>query len=391
MNSLPVKILTAIVTFAIGVAATSIWLTRWFNPVIQPVAIQEPAARLEMVFVLDTTGSMSGLIDGAKRRIWGIVNEVMQTSHASVRIGLVAYRDRGDEYVTQILPLTADLDKVYTTLRDYRAVGGGDEEEDVRTALADGVYRIGWSTASSDLAQIVFLVGDAPPHNDYQDAADTLDTAVKAVQKGLVVNTIQCGSLGSTTRAWQEIARNGNGQYFAIADNGGVQAVSTPYDDQLGGLAMELGATFLPYGYGAGAVGLAKRAAVAREAQEAESRIVYALPEAKAERALNKAVNKDAYLGDLMQSIENGTVKLESVDPADLPEELRNLDPAQRTAEVEKRLGERRRIRDQILQLSKQREAYVKGEQQKKNSKEEGFDVVVARALKEQMAKKRSK
>jgi uncharacterized protein YegL len=344
-----------------------------------------------MVFVLDTTGSMSGLIDGAKRRIWGIVNEVMQTSHASVRIGLVAYRDRGDEYVTQILPLTADLDKVYTTLMDYRAVGGGDEEEDVRTALADGVYRIGWSTASSDLAQIVFLVGDAPPHNDYQDAADTLDTAVKAVQKGLVVNTIQCGSLGSTTRAWQEIARNGNGQYFAIADNGGVQAVSTPYDDQLGGLAMELGATFLPYGYGAGAVGLAKRAAVAREAQEAESRIVYALPEAKAERALNKAVNKDAYLGDLMQSIENGTVKLESVDPADLPEELRNLDPAQRTAEVEKRLGERRRIRDQILQLSKQREAYVKGEQQKKNSKEEGFDVVVARALKEQMAKKRSK
>jgi hypothetical protein len=154
---------------------------------------------------------------------------------------------------------------------------------------------------------------------------------------------------------------------------------------------MELGATFLPYGYGAGKVGLAKRAAVAREAQEAESRIVYALPEAKAERALNKAVNKDAYLGDLMQSIENGTVKLESVDPADLPEELRNLDPAQRTAEVEKRLGERRRIRDQILQLSKQREAYVKGEQQKKNSKEEGFDVVVARALKEQMAKKRSK
>lgn len=273
---------------------------------------------------------------------------------------------------------------------DYRADGGGDEEEDVRTALADGVYRIGWSTASSDLAQIVFLVGDAPPHNDYQDAADTLDTAVKAVQKGIVVNTIQCGSSGSTTRAWQEIARNGNGQYFAIADNGGVQAISTPYDDQLGALAMELGASFLPYGYGAGKVGLDKRAAVAREAQEAESRIVYALPEAKAERALNKAVNKDAYLGDLMQSIENGTVKLESVDPVDLPEELRNRDPAQRTVEVEKRLAERRRIRDQILELSKQREAYVKGEQQK-NGKQEGFDVVVARALKEQMAKKKSK
>jgi len=120
MNSLPVKILTAILTFAIGVAVAGVWLTRWFEPVIDPVTIQQPPAKLEMVFVLDTTGSMGALIEGAKQRIWGIVNEVMQESHTSVRIGLVAYRDRGDEYVTQVLPLTSDLDQVYTKLMDYR-------------------------------------------------------------------------------------------------------------------------------------------------------------------------------------------------------------------------------------------------------------------------------
>src|SRR3546814_19375662 len=54
---------------------------------------------LEMVFVLDTTGSMGGLIEGAKQRIWGIINEVMQKpSKPRVRVGLVAYRDNGDEY-----------------------------------------------------------------------------------------------------------------------------------------------------------------------------------------------------------------------------------------------------------------------------------------------------
>jgi uncharacterized protein YegL len=183
MNSLPVKILTAILTFALGVGVASFWLTRWFHPVIEPVAIQQPAARLEMVFVLDTTGSMGALIDGAKQRIWGIVNEVMQESHSSVRIGLVAYRDRGDEYVTKILPLTADLDRVYTTLMDYRANGGGDEAEDVRTALAEAVYKVNWSASASDLSQIVFLVGDAPPHNDYTSASDTLISAAGALRK----------------------------------------------------------------------------------------------------------------------------------------------------------------------------------------------------------------
>jgi uncharacterized protein YegL len=391
MNSLPVKILTAILTFAIGVAVTGLWLTRWFDPVIEPVALQQPAARLEMVFVLDTTGSMGGLIEGAKQRIWGIVNEVMQESHTSVRIGLVAYRDRGDEYVTQILPLTADLDQVYTTLMEYKADGGGDEAEDVRTALAEGVYKAGWSTAASDLAQIIFLVGDAPPHNDYGNTTDTLTTAAKAVSRGIIVNTIQCGSSGETTRAWRAIAQHGNGEYFAIAGNGGVQTISTPYDEQLGDLANKLGATYLPYGYGEGSAGRAKRAEAATRAAEVESRIIYALPEAKAERALNKAVNKDAYLGDLLQSIETGSVKLESINPAELPEELQALDPAQRAAEVERRLAERREIRARIVDLAKQREAFVDTERKKQDSKEEGFDSVVSKTVKAQITRKKPK
>ena len=392
MNSLPVKILTAILTFAIGVAIAGLWLTRWFDPTIAPVTLQQPAARLEMVFVLDTTGSMGGLLEGAKQRIWGIVNEVMQESHSSVRIGLVAYRDRGDDYVTQVLPLTADLDQVYTTLMNYEAEGGGDEAEDVRTALAEGVYKAGWSTVSSDLAQIIFLVGDAPPHNDYANSTDTLTTAESAVRRGIIVNTIQCGSMGPTTRAWRAIADHGNGQYFAIAGDGGVQAISSPYDEQMGELSNQLGSTFVPYGYGDSAEGEMSRGALAREKAAVETRVATDAPSvAKAERAVNKVVSKEAYLGDLLQSLENGTVTLDTINQADLPAELRRLPSADLKLELERRLAQRREIRSQIFSLSKQRQAYVETEIKKKDGEVEGFDTVVAKTVKAQMARKNRK
>jgi hypothetical protein len=389
MNSLPVRILAAVITFTLGVGIANLWLTTWSaNPFINPVSTKTRPARLEMVFVLDTTGSMGGLLDGAKQRIWGIVNGVMREQHSSVRIGLVAYRDRGDAYVTQVMPLTEDLDKVYMMLMDFQAAGGGDGPEDVRTALADGVFKSGWSQAVPDLSQIIFLVGDAPPHDDYYDVTDTLITASNAVQKDIIVNTIQCGFSGETKRAWQSIADSGHGQYFAIASEGGVQTIATPYDEQLGDLAAKLGATFVAYGFGQGAEGEAKRAEVTTFATRVEARVAaFAPAPAKAERAVNKAISSEAYVGDLLQQIENGSVKLEDIDAAELPDSLRSLSVSERQQEIEKRLAARGELRHQITLLSKQRYAYLEAEQKKRNAAE-GFDVVVAKALKEQMARK---
>ena len=112
MTKFTVRILTAVITFAIGVGIATAWVfNRTDEPIIAPVSSDGPT--MEMVFVLDTTGSMGGLLTGAKERIWGIVNEVMQTSSlSSVKVGLVAYRDRGDQYITQVLPLTDDREKV---------------------------------------------------------------------------------------------------------------------------------------------------------------------------------------------------------------------------------------------------------------------------------------
>lgn len=388
MNSLPVKILAAVLTFILGVGLANLWL---ITPTINPVVCRFPAgvrpARLEMVFVIDTTGSMGGLLEAAKQRIWGIVNDVIRETHSSVRVGLVAYRDRGDAYVTQVLPLTEDLDKVYMTLMDYQAAGGGDGPEDVRTALADSVNRIPWSQASAGTPRIIFLVGDAPPHDDYDDVADTLTTAANAAQRGIIINTIQCGLSAQTEQAWKAIAARGQGQYFAIAADGGVRAITTPYDEQLSDLAQKLGATSVPYGFGDGAGGEAQRTEVVLRAQAIEARVAGSAPSAaKAERAINKALSADAYVNDLLQQLENGSVTLEAIDPAQLPADLRGMAPNEQRQEIERRLAVRRDLRQQIMLLSRQRDAFIEAEH-KKSSGKDGFDEVVSKALKEQMAR----
>jgi Mg-chelatase subunit ChlD len=392
VKSLPIKIMTALITFTLGVVITSLWLSSWISPAIDPITLDSPpSARLEMVFVVDTTGSMSGLIEGAKQKIWGIVNQVMQESQvSSVRIGLVAYRDRGDDYLAQVIPLTDDLDKVYTVLMHYDARGGGDYAEDVRSALVATLNDIEWSPAANDLSQIVFLVGDAPPHDDYDDAADTLVTAAAAVRRGIIVNTVRCGLSAETERAWQAIAQYGNGQYFSIAQDGGVQAISTPYDEHMGELASRLGSTFIAFGGGAGADGVEARKELSRRVATVESSVLDSAPSvAKAERAVNKAINSKAYMGDLLQNIENGSVTLDSVNPAELPADLQALSPDERRQEIEKRLAERRTIRGQIMSLSKQRQAYLEDEQKRARVKKDGFDEVVSKTLKEQMARKK--
>src|SRR5438105_2021973 len=95
-------------------------------PVEQPPPKPEPPT-VEVVFALDTTGSMEGLIEGAKRKIWSLVDFIASGQpRPRVRIGLVAYRDKGDEYVTRFYNLSEDMDAVFEHLSSFRADGGGD-------------------------------------------------------------------------------------------------------------------------------------------------------------------------------------------------------------------------------------------------------------------------
>ncbi len=107
---------------------------------------EPPRRKVEVAFVLETTGSMSGLIQAAKQKIWAIANEIARARPTpDLRIGLVAYRDRGDEYVTKVHDLDLDLDKVYQDLCGYKADGGGDGPESVNEAIRVAVTKLSWS------------------------------------------------------------------------------------------------------------------------------------------------------------------------------------------------------------------------------------------------------
>ena len=387
------------ISFAVMIAAFAVGVIAAGISYLQPISLAEgppeifvdeqataqenpPRTTLEMVFVLDTTGSMGGLLEGAKQKIWSIVNEVQQKqSRPSVRVGLIAYRDRTDAYVTQITPLTSDLDKVYSNLMDFEAGGGGDHPEDVRRALAEGVRKIEWSKQRAGLAQILFLVGDAPPQN-YQNEPDVLATTAEAVRRQIIVNTIQCGADSSTRAVWQQIAQRGEGRYFAIAQDGGVETIETPYDARLAELGSTIGGTYLAYG------DTPTRSTNANTAIAAESKVASGAPTAaRADRTLNKAMNREAYHGDLLQDIENGKTKLGDITQEALPDDLQKMSPADREKEVAKRIAERKKLREEILALAKQRDDYVAAER-KKSGKQGGFDSAVAQALSEQLQRK---
>jgi hypothetical protein len=332
---------------------------------------------IEAVFVLDTTGSMSGLLEGAKRKIWTIAG-AMGGGGVPVRIGLVAYRDRGDAYVTLRRDLTEDLDAVWGDLRALRAEGGGDTPESVNQALHEAVTRMAWSDAPG-VYRVIFLVGDAPPHMDYQDDVAFAASAAAAASRDIIVNTIQCGSLPDTTPVWQQIARLAQGQFAAIDQDGAMLAVHTPLDERLSELNRRLAATVIPYG------DAAEQAEVAAKSERA----LDAPPEAAAAR-LSYLVKRGgvANLGrkDLVDAAAAGEVDPGALPPATLPAPLQSLSAEERRKLVAEKVGERKELQESIARLSAERDAYL--EKKDAEGAADGFDAKVRAVVKEQAAKK---
>jgi Mg-chelatase subunit ChlD len=272
-----------------------------------------PRPRIEVAFVLDSTGSMADLIDGAKRKIWSMANSIIsRTPTPEVRIGLVTYRDRGDEYVTRLSDLTADIDAVFATLQTFTAGGGGDDEESVNQALNEAVFRMSW-TREAGVLKIIFLVGDYPPHMDYeaQDVRYPV-TCKEAAKRGIIINTVQCGGVEETARVWREIARLSEGRYVALGQSGNMAAVSTPFDDEIARTSAALGDTLVAYGEKERQV--EARGKVAKAASAPSS--------IAADRAAYNLASGGAAIqgeGDLVRDLEEKKVDLSSVSEDQLP------------------------------------------------------------------------
>jgi len=321
---------------------------------------QTTAPRVELVFVLDTTGSMGGLIEGAKAKIWDIANMIVSAEPTpDVRIGLVGYRDRGDAYVTQVFDLTDDIDAVYANLMRFGADGGGDTPESVNQALAESLSRIAWTEhddPNDSVLRLLFLVGDAPPHMDYGDTPYT-ETVARAVGMGIVVNTVQCGNLGGTQPIWQEIASLGGGSYAAIEQSGGVAVIETPFDADLARLNREIGETIVGYG--------THDVRSRLEAYQAASE--EAAPTATADRlSYNRERGVVAGGGaDLVDAVNNGSVDLDDVEDEALPANMQSMNDEERAAYIEAQTARRGELQSQVDELLTQREEYINAERER--------------------------
>lgn len=338
--------------------------------------------QIEVCFVLDTTGSMGGLIEGAKAKIWSIANQMIAAKPTPrLRIALVGYRDRGDKYVTKLFDLSEDIDTVYAHLQEFRANGGGDTPESVNQALHEAVGKITWSQ-SRDVLKIIFLVGDCPPHMDYQDDVKYQQTCQTAVKNDLIINTIQCGSHSQTTPIWQEIASLSEGRYVAIGQSGDIQVITTPMDKELAELNVAIGKTLIPYG----------AVSVRRGVWAKQSAAEYSAPASAADRlAFNTTSGRVVQGGgDLIDDIKSKRVKLADVAPKDLPPEMQKLTAKGRAAYVAKHSSQRRRVQARVAKLVKRRQAFIDNEMRKLTAAGKGsaFDTQVNLMLREQAAKK---
>ena len=338
------------------------------RPAVRGAAVQPAGPRVEVAFVLDTTGSMGGLIEGAKRRIWSIARRIGEgRPRPDLHIALVAYRDIGDEYVTRVYDFTGDMDEVFGHLSAFRAEGGGDGPEHVSAAMHDAVHRLRWSSTPGALRMIV-LVGDAPPHVDYQDGFDYRRHVGEARQRGIVVESIQCGDDARTAQVWQEIATSGAGQYARIDAQGGMPVRVTAVDGELARLSAELATTVVAGG-----------SAAERADTETKLALRRAMPAPMAAEAAGYFAARDRVaehdLVDLPAALQKKAL-------AAAPPALRAKTEEQALAYLHDQLVRRQGLQARIQDLTTRREKILSA-----GAPTDGFDDKVVGALKEQAKK----
>ena len=351
------------------------------TPPINQHLISSENPKVDVVFVLDTTGSMGGLIQTAKEKIWSIATTMASAQQTpEIRIGLVAYRDRGDSYVTKTVELSDDLDSVYAELMDFEAGGGGDSPESVNEALYSAVHNMSWGQ-QDQAYQVIFLVGDAPPHMDYNEVRYP-EIVASALSKGIVINTIQCGDMPSAIAPWTQIASLGNGNFFQVEQAGGAVAYTTPFDEEIADLSAKLDDTRLYYG--TEEVKEKMRGKVAATDKLHESASVAS----RARRgAFNASVGGRTNLlgeNELVAAIESGTVDLNKLEEDALPEALKPMAPAEQSAFVAKLADERADLQRQIRDLSLDRDGYLAKKVDEAGGLADSLDQKLYDAVKEQ-------
>ncbi|MDF1798560.1 MAG: VWA domain-containing protein [Planctomycetota bacterium] len=381
------------------------------SPVDAGLSVQ--AARdIELAICIDTSGSMDGLIESAKQRLWALVNDLAVAEPTPrLRVALLTYGSPvfGEEsgYVAVQVPLTEDLDLVSMKLFEL-GTNGGDEYVARVTDVA--TRQLSWSSDPSAVKMIVVAGNEGAE----QDPKLTLEQACgEAIARGIVVSSLYCrqgggqqvaqaansvpagqtvGSAAPATAGpapgplfvpldeialgWKKVATLSDGAFAMIDQDSGVVVMETPFDDELVKLSGAINGTYIPYGE-SGAWSCSNQIA-----QDANA--VGLNNEAAASRAMTKGGGLYVCSWDLVDALDNEEVALVDVDRSLLAEDLRELDDAALLAIVDTKRAERAKISKRIAEVGLERTAYLETQRAELGIDEsKSFDSPIRLALRE--------
>jgi len=313
-------------------------------------------AKIQLAILLDTSGSMDGLIDQARTQLWQVVNEFSKARQNGVKPTLeVAVYEYGNDglsankgYIRQVSPLTPELDRVSEALFSLTTNGGS---EYCGYVIHDAAMKLQWSNSINDIKSI-FIAGNEP----FTQGPMPFKRAIRvAKSKGITVNTIHAGGYDEGARlGWLEGAMLAGGSYMSIDQNHKVAHVSAPQDEPIAELNNKLNRTYLPYGV-KGAAGQSRQ-----KVQDSKSDNVSAALLSK--RAKTKASSfYDNSSWDLVDAMQSGSIKVEELTNEALPIPMQAMSLPEKQQYLREYEAKRRDIKRDIMVLSKQRDLYISG------------------------------
>jgi hypothetical protein len=360
-----------------GVAAVGLVLALLMLSAAHAAEAEAKPPRIQMAILLDNSGSMGGLIQQAKTELWSVVNEFATTKKngqiPALQVALYTY---GSPPPAQRCPLTTNLDLVSEKLFAV-AISGGTEY--CGLVIQTAVGNLKWSDSNEDF-KVIFIAGN---ERFTQGKVDYRTACKAAIEKGIIVNTIHCGSeQAGIDGKWKDGAMLADGRYMVINQNRQVAHVNAPQDKKIAELNAKLNTTYVPYG------ARGKESAARQATQDANSKGVSS--SSLAQRAAAKASAQYRNTSwDLVDAVRENKVKLAEVKEEELPEAMQKMTPAERRGYVEEQAKERAKLQKQIRELYDKRTEYVKSELKKRGeSKKDTLGEAMRKAVRDQAAKR---
>jgi len=174
--------------------------------------------QLDIVFLLDGTGSMKDELDTLKIGLDDLADELaFLPDDLTLRYGFVVYRDQPNSDSIQLFGLTDNWSLFAENLMAVTAVGGGDYPENLNGGFYQAVTSINWNPEAD---RLLILIGDAPPHLGVVEPVLYDETMVMAAEQNITIYTVGSDGLNETgLQIYQQISEMGNGRFIFVSQN----------------------------------------------------------------------------------------------------------------------------------------------------------------------------